>query len=113
MQKNVKTTYLNLDSRITIETYEFKTEHSKKWIKMSDFKIGEESYSKCYFGDSIDSIKIRKDEICFIVKSEDLESYEEMDSNYALYRPTSNLINEIRNILGIFIKGLKITVEIH
>jgi hypothetical protein len=110
--KDVKTTNHNVDSRLKLETYLARFSKKDKWIKLTGLIIGDETYTYTYFGDSISSIKFRKNEIAFIVKSEDLEDAYQFSGVSNLYSPCESLLTLIKNELGIFPKGLKITLEI-
>ena len=111
--KNHKTTYLNLNRQISIESHLFRFYSNQDYIKSSTLNIAGEAYSLSYFGEAINEIKFRKNQIVLILKSESLEEFYTNSDNLCLSNPISNLLGEIRSKLGIFIKGLKIVVEIN
>lgn len=109
--RNVRQICHNIDNRLVIEKYEYRfSAKTNAWTNSYCFKICDESYSNSYFGDSIVDIKFRKDTIVFTIDSATLNEYG-TDNNYGLYRPVSNLIEELINKLGKVPKGLKITIE--
>jgi len=109
--RNERTVPHNLDGRISLRIHECRFRPGDKWKRSQSLQIGEEGYATAFFGDALNDVKFRKNEIVFVLPHENIERYGDSD-DWGLYRPVLNVLKDIKRFLGDVPKGLKITVEV-